>query len=136
MSTQTDRVLAALRKAGSRGITASDFTPAEGNHVIDGGGRITRVAARVRDLRDEGYTIVKGPRRAGFDTYVLTGYPPVQGVTVDLGDGWVRTHNCRRCDFHYERPCGPVCPTCEQPARAIVLLDARGPQTTSERKAA
>lgn len=132
--TQTERVLAALRAAGSRGITQSMFTPPEGGHVIDGQGRITRVAARVRDLRDEGYVIVKGPRRGGFDTYVLTGYPPVRPVVEQLGGGWIRAHFCRRCDFYYDRPCAPVCPTCGDSARLVDMLDARAVKT--ERRAA
>lgn len=122
--TQTERILSALRTAGPRGITQSMFTPPEGGTVIDGGGRITRVAARVLELRAEGYVIVKGARRDGFDTYVLVGYPPVEDRSrVELAHGWVRAHFCRRCDFPGVRPCGPVCPSCGRDAIATVLLD-------------
>jgi hypothetical protein len=107
---QHDRVLAALRTAGSRGITQSMFAPAEGGQVVDGGGRITRIAARVHELREEGYTIVKAGRREHFDVYVLTGYPsPEQGLLCEWRDGWVRRYFCNRCFRHTTRLIGPVC---------------------------
>ena len=135
MSTQTQRVLAALRHAGTRGITQSDFAPPEGGTVIDGGGRITRVAARIRDLRDLGHGITTGPDRDGFTTYVLTHLKREHGPVLErLPDGWIRTHYCRACDFPGQRPCGPVCPTCGRDAVLTLDYDAR--PVVAERKAA
>lgn len=125
--TQGERVLAALRSAGSRGITQSMFTPAEGGHVVDGLGRITRIAARVHELREAGYEIVKAGRRDHFDVYVLTGYPaPERGLlcqweTIPGGSLWVRRYWCRHCRRAETRLIGPVC--CGQPAR----ISSEGP---------
>ena len=58
--TQTDRVLAALTRAGAHGITQVDFLRFP---TIDGGPPITRVAARVEELRDAGFKILSGERR-------------------------------------------------------------------------
>lgn len=132
---QTDRVLKAPRQAGTRGITQSDFTPPEGGTVIDGGGRITRVAARVLDLREKGHGITTGPDRDGFTTYVLTHLKRDHGPVLErLPHGWVRTHYCRACDFAGVRPCGPVCPTCERDAVLTLDYDAR--PRVAERRAA
>lgn len=67
--TQAQRVLLALRRAGDRGITAHDFyaTP------VDNGPRISRVAARVLDLRAQGHVIVPAGERDGHRVYVLVG---------------------------------------------------------------
>ena len=66
--TQRERILAALRKAGPSGLTQVDFlrfpTP-------DGGSPITRVAARVQELRDEGYEILSSGTRDRCALYVL-----------------------------------------------------------------
>lgn len=132
---QTDRVLAALRQAGARGITQSDFAPPEGGTVLDGGGRITRLAARIRDLRDEGHGIVDAPARDGFKTYVLVHLKREHGPVIEqLQGGWIRTHYCRRCDFPGRRACGPVCPSCGRDAVATLDYDAR--PVVAERKAA
>lgn len=53
--TQTARVLAALRAHPERGITAVDFLRIP---TIDGGPPITRVAARILELREAGELIV------------------------------------------------------------------------------
>lgn len=51
---QAGRVYSALLRAGSEGITPIDFAAPD---VIDGGPPIMRVAARIRDLREEGFNI-------------------------------------------------------------------------------
>lgn len=69
MTTQTERVLRALRREGAHGITQADFLEPG---VIDDGPKITRVGARIKDLKDHGYTIrVKQAKRHGFAVYVL-----------------------------------------------------------------
>lgn len=72
MTSQTDRVLDALRKAGPRGITAVDFALPD---VIDGGPPITRVAARVMDLRHQGHTIIASGTRHKCRVYELVAAP-------------------------------------------------------------
>lgn len=92
--TQTDRVLALLRTRGTAGISPLDFDPSPGSTVADGGSRITRVAARVRDLRDQGHTIVKvGDTREGFARYVLTGTASSWDRIPDV-PGWTREWQC------------------------------------------
>lgn len=71
-ASQTDRVLNALRKAGSRGITAVDFQLPD---VIDGGPPIMRVAARVMDLRRQGHTIISAGTRQKCRRYELVAVP-------------------------------------------------------------
>jgi hypothetical protein len=66
--TQATRVLAALGRAGDRGVTQGDWLVPGG---ADGAGRITRVAARVEELRSEGLAIAKVGRRDGFAVYRL-----------------------------------------------------------------
>ena len=66
--TQTERVLEALARAGARGITQVDFLRYP---TADGGPPITRVAARVEELRDQGYCIVSGERRDKCVVYRL-----------------------------------------------------------------
>lgn len=78
--TQRDRVLAALRHAGPSGITQVDFL---GPQVCDHGKPITRVAARVNELRDQGLTITSSGTRHGCAVYVLKETP--QGASADLG---------------------------------------------------
>lgn len=109
--TQVQRVLAALQAAGSRGITQSAFAPPEGGHVIDGGGRITRLAARIHDLREQGYTILKAGERDHFDIYVLVGVPapPTEHLCQWTVDGWVRRFTCRHCRAFETQLIGPVC---------------------------
>lgn len=58
--TQADRVLAALTRAGSHGITQTDFIRYP---TLDGGPPITRLAARIEELRDSGFVITSGERR-------------------------------------------------------------------------
>jgi hypothetical protein len=70
--TQKERILAALRFEGSRGIAGCDFSPP---HVYDGGKPIYRVAARIMDLREEGYDIVTDGTRHGTGLYKLRQAP-------------------------------------------------------------
>jgi hypothetical protein len=67
---QRQRVLAALRRAGPGGITQVSFL---GPFTADGGPPITRLAARVGELRDEGYEIVQTGLRDKCAVYVLKG---------------------------------------------------------------
>lgn len=68
MSTQRERVLTALRHAGPTGLTQVDwFAP----NVCDHGPPITRLAARINELRDEGHTITSSGTRCGCAVYVL-----------------------------------------------------------------
>jgi Holliday junction resolvase RusA-like endonuclease len=129
--TQNQRVLAALRSAGARGITRHDF---ERDPVIDGGPPILRLARCIGDLEDAGNTIVRGPKRDGVAVYVLTHLKREKPPVEKLDGGWIRTHYCRRCDFYGERPCGPVCPTCDQPA--VLTLDGRNAVPSVRRVAA
>lgn len=80
--TQTARVLAALTRAGDDGISAVDFAAP---NVCDGGKPIMRVAARVKDLRDEGFRIETDGERNGCAVYKLRaptsdakGAPPLE----------------------------------------------------------
>jgi hypothetical protein len=66
--TQTERVLAALTRAGAHGITAVDFLRFP---TVDGGPPITRVAARIEELRDQGHPISSGERRNKCVVYRL-----------------------------------------------------------------
>lgn len=66
--TQRERILAALRAAGRRGITQVDFLRFP---TVDGGPPVTRVAARVQELRDEGLDIVSSGTRDRCAVYVL-----------------------------------------------------------------
>ena len=66
--TQVDRVLAAVTRAGARGITAVDFAAPD---VIDGGKPIMRVAARINDIRNDGIAIVTDGERNGCAVYKL-----------------------------------------------------------------
>lgn len=66
--TQRERVLRSLRHAGPTGVTQVDWlrfpTP-------DGGPPITRVAARIQELREEGHEISSSGTRDRCALYVL-----------------------------------------------------------------
>lgn len=80
---QTTRVLDALRYRGGRGITAADFALPD---VIDGGQPIMRLAARVHELRSQGYRINDGGRKGPLEIYVLAADTPSNGPAApDLG---------------------------------------------------
>lgn len=66
--TQTERILVALKQAGSYGLTQVDFIRLP---TVDGGPPITRLAARVEELRDRGFTITSGERRDKCVVYRL-----------------------------------------------------------------
>lgn len=66
--TQKDRVLLHLMRAGSTGITQGDWLAFGG---ADGQGRITRLAARVEELRAIGMDIRTEGSRNGFSVYKL-----------------------------------------------------------------
>lgn len=68
MSTQRDRVLRLLTARGNTGVCAVDFL---GPEVADGGAPITRLAARVHELREDGVPIRKNGQRNSCDVYVL-----------------------------------------------------------------
>lgn len=82
MTDQQQRVLAAARKAGGRGITAVDFNLP---NVVDDGPPITRVAARINELQDMGFRFRSGGRRQKCKVYVLESVP----LTFDWGDSGV-----------------------------------------------
>lgn len=85
-TSQKTRVLASLRHAGPRGISQADWSGLHG--TPDGGAPITRVAARVADLRADGHTIHASGRRAGCVVYQLVrehrpyGRPPEPEAAV------------------------------------------------------
>lgn len=66
--TQAERVLRALHQAGRHGITAVDFSAP---NTIDGHSPITRLAARVMELRAEGHRIEKTGWRQKCAVYRL-----------------------------------------------------------------
>jgi hypothetical protein len=64
-----DRLLAAFRMVGSRGLTRVDFLAP---NVIDNGKPVTNFPGRVYDLRKRGYAIVpNGERRNRCNVYTL-----------------------------------------------------------------
>lgn len=73
MATQRQRVLRALRRH-PEGLTQVDWLLP---HVVDGGHPITRLAARVKDLRDEGHEIEVQGERYGCAVYVIPQPAPV-----------------------------------------------------------
>lgn len=64
---QRRRVLAALQQLGTDGVTQADFLPP----TIDGGPTITRLGARVHELRAAGHAIEPAGRRDRCRVYVL-----------------------------------------------------------------
>lgn len=70
MSTQKERVLASLKAAGSSGVTQADWSGAY-RSTPDGGGPITRLAARINDLKADGHLIVCDGKRDQCAVYVL-----------------------------------------------------------------
>jgi hypothetical protein len=69
-STQRDRVLSALRLAGTHGLTQVDYLLPD---VVDGGPPITRLGARVFELIAEGHRISARGRRDKCVIYRLEG---------------------------------------------------------------
>lgn len=66
--TGTERVEQLLRRRGDEGIDQSDFL---GPETADGGPPITRLAARVAELRGRDVNVVTEGYRGGFAVYVL-----------------------------------------------------------------
>ena len=66
--TQQQRVLRLALSRGEQGITAADFMLP---NVPDGGAPITRLAARIRDLTNDGIRFTDGGRRQSLKVYVL-----------------------------------------------------------------
>ena len=92
--TQKERILRMLNQRGGLGVTPVDF---QGPDVIDGGKPILRLAARVGDLRDDGY-VIRTFKKGQVAKYVLvpqgfvmatpsTGDPEVV-VTAGSGTEW------------------------------------------------
>lgn len=72
--TQKDRIERALRRTGQRGITQADFI---GAVIVDGGAPITRVAARIDELKQSGLKITAfGHRDGGCVIYRLEEHIP------------------------------------------------------------
>jgi hypothetical protein len=69
---QTDRVLALLRARGDRGVNLTDFSLPG---VVDGGKPITRLAARIIELRDRGFFISRTMDANGTARYTLDSEP-------------------------------------------------------------
>lgn len=107
---QNDRVLAHMRTAGLHGTTVDDWDRGPNTPAIDGGPRITRLHARILDLRDAGHQIADPTTRNGFKVYVLVGlaerHPP-----KPHRDGYAREWVCDRCWAHHDESfTGPLCP--------------------------
>jgi hypothetical protein len=77
--TQRERVLTALEAHGVVGVKTTDFLLPD---VIDDGSPIIRLAARVKDLRDEGYRIRSYTELNGVCRYVLVPNETVQGPVL------------------------------------------------------
>jgi hypothetical protein len=82
--TQTERVVRALRLAGERGITQIDFLLP---NVIDGGKPITRVAARVKDAREQGEAILVDGERDSCVIYKTAAQAPAPQPPADDATG-------------------------------------------------
>lgn len=65
---QADRILAALARAGTHGITRVDFTRYP---TLDGGPPILNLPARILELKQAGFNIVDDGRRDKCTVYVL-----------------------------------------------------------------
>lgn len=97
MTTQKQRVLNALRAAGSAGIDQTQFEPPV---VIDGGTPIMRLAARIDELKAEGFAISTPGRRHKCSVYALQAEPSrpvVKAAPQRLVFGFARRYCCRRC---------------------------------------
>jgi hypothetical protein len=81
--TQKERVLRSLKAAGSRGITQADWTGAYGP-TPDGGPPITRGAARVLDLSQDGHVISKGAIRDLCRVYRLEPSAPLAAPVIPI----------------------------------------------------
>ncbi len=80
MTPQAERVLEALRHVGGKGLTQVDYLRYP---TIDGGPPITRVAARIEELRGLGYCIESGERRDKCVVYRLRPEKPAEPPIVE-----------------------------------------------------
>jgi hypothetical protein len=125
--TQKKRVERALERSGKRGITQADFL---GPDVIDGRAPITRLAARIGELEQDGLTIVAGGRRDGGCVIYRLAANVEPARPVEHATGW----RCLACgDVPRQQTCG-ACPSCGAYALARGVLLAPTGQT--ERAAA
>lgn len=69
--TQLERVKRQLHVSGSEGITPVDFMAP---NVIDGGAPILRLAARIKELREQGYVILSYRQPDSTFRYILAVY--------------------------------------------------------------
>lgn len=116
MNTQTERVLAALRTY-PRGITQVDFLLPD---VIDGGAPITRIGARILELRDAGHMIVSGPRRDKCVTYKLL-HGDTEETATRGGQSLAGRANCQATS-------APAVPLFEVPSHQPTFDELVGPQ--------
>lgn len=110
---EKDRILRLARERGERGFTAVDFLAP---HVVDGGKPITRTAARVLDLKREGFTFRSGGRRNRCKVYILDG---ASGESVSAGSEPSPPHGAGA-----ERPQRPS-ESADTPAPLTLLDDYR-----------
>jgi hypothetical protein len=78
---QRERVLRSLQTAGPLGVCQADWLGRfNGSGTPDGGAPITRLAARVEELRGDGWPVVARGKRDGFQVYVLAQPAVDEGV--------------------------------------------------------
>lgn len=80
---QKSRVLRSLETAGRRGVTQADWSGVTG--TPDGGPPITRLAARILELQNDGHRIINAGRRDKCRVYALGETTPV-AVTPEFGE--------------------------------------------------
>ncbi len=103
---QKMRVLAALRAAGTRGLTQVDFLPP----VIDGGPPAGRLASRIDELRTAGHCIQTVRQKNGTAQYVLHELAPQP--TPDLAAAE------RLVDVDHPAPASPYEEDCSWPTKS------------------
>ncbi len=111
--TQTDRVLAAARSY--RGCCALDF---QLPNVVDGGAPILRVAARIHDLEEQGYTFERLPPFHHCAVYRLLSSPDVEragSASAARREGPASSAEPRTGSLNAESP--PKRPTAPAPPR-------------------
>ena len=89
---QKTRVLRALQAVGGKGICATDFLAP---NVCDGEAPVTRLAARINELRDEGHEIIDAGIRDSCRVYRLVAkrevpdpLPPLHSpLVLEVGAG-------------------------------------------------
>lgn len=104
--TQSERVLRALQAAGERGVTQVDFALPD---VIDGGPPVTRVAARIKDLRQHGHTIVAAGLRQSCRVYQLVPAQELAGAATAPSRGPAYPGSTDGLFGAHAAPTGPRC---------------------------